>query len=293
MDFHSLELFLHLSSSLHFARTSQVCNISPSALSRTIQRLEMEIGSKLFIRDNRSAELTDEGKRFQNFARDIIGRWEEYQEETAEENAVLKGEVKIYSSVTASYSVLTQLFSAFRRLYPEVHINLQTGAAENAISMIQDGIVDITVAARPDRLSPTMRFKSITETPLVLISPVTECEVAQMVKGDTIPWNTVPMILPEQGLSRRRVDAWFRSKGIRPNIYAEVAGHEAIISMVHLGCGIGIVPLLVLETSSIRQQVNRIRIRPFLKPYSVGLCVMKKRLEAPAVRAFWDLEIHN
>jgi LysR family transcriptional regulator, positive regulator for ilvC len=289
MDFHNLKLFLHLSNSLHFARTSQACNISPSALSRTIQRLETELGQKLFIRDNRSAELTDEGRRFQKIAREIIDKWEDYSKEIADDNSILKGEVKIYSSVTASYSVLTSLFSDFRSRYPEVHINLQTGAAENAFAMIQNGDVDITVAAKPDKLPSTMRFRTITETPIVLIAPLISCEVAEMVKDDDIPWNSIPMILPEQGLSRQRIDSWFRSRGIRPNIYAEVSGHEAIISMVHLGCGIGIVPLLVLETSSIKQQVRRIGQKSFLKPYSVGLCLLKKRLASPVVKAFWDI----
>ncbi len=288
MDFHSLKLFIHLSGSLHFARTSQACNISPSALSRTIQRLENETGSKLFIRDNRSAELTPEGKQFLEFAQDVIGKWEDYSEKAAGDVNIIKGEIKIYSSVTASFSILTGLFSSFRKLYPDVHINLQTGAAENAIPMVKNGQADITVAAKPDKLSATMKFRTVTITPLILISPLIDCEVSGMILNDDIPWDRVPMILPEQGLSRSRINSWFSQKGIRPNIYAEVAGHEAIISMVHLGCGIGVVPLLVLENSTLKDKVRQIEIRHFLKPYSVGLCVLKKRLDSPVVWAFWE-----
>src|SRR5690606_30075247 len=65
MDFAELRLFLHLSRSLHFGRTSTECHISPSALSRAIQRLERDVGHALFARDNRSVELTPKGKRFQ------------------------------------------------------------------------------------------------------------------------------------------------------------------------------------------------------------------------------------
>ena len=78
------------------------------------------------------------------------------------------------------------------------------------------------------------------------------------------------MILAEQALSRRRVDAWFRKKGLRPRIYAEVAGHEAILSMVRLGCGVGVVPALVLETSSFRDQIRVLQVTPALTPYRVG-----------------------
>ncbi|RJX28067.1 MAG: HTH-type transcriptional activator IlvY, partial [Desulfurivibrio sp.] len=59
----------------------------------------------------------------------------------------------------------------------------------------------------------------------------------------------------ERGLGRRRLDKWFQERGITPNIYAQVAGNEAIITMVGLGCGIGVVPQLVLDKSPMLDQV--------------------------------------
>ena len=64
MDYHDLRLFLHLSRTLHFTRTSRECSISLSALSRTVQRLEGEVGHALFVRDRRSVELTPAGELF-------------------------------------------------------------------------------------------------------------------------------------------------------------------------------------------------------------------------------------
>ena len=58
MNLETLQLFLHLSRTLHFGRTSQECSVSPSALSRSIARLEEELGTRLLTRDNRSATLT-------------------------------------------------------------------------------------------------------------------------------------------------------------------------------------------------------------------------------------------
>ena len=54
MDYDDLRLFLHLSRTLHFGRTSRECHISPSALSRTVQRLERELGWPLLERDHRT-----------------------------------------------------------------------------------------------------------------------------------------------------------------------------------------------------------------------------------------------
>jgi LysR family positive regulator for ilvC len=289
MDFHSIELFLHLSNTLHFGKTSQACHISPSALSRTISRLEEEIGSRLFVRDNRSVELSDVGTRFKVYARSTMDQWQQFRESLMTEEDALQGEIILYCSVTAAFGILADLFSRFRENYPQIHIHLQTGDAANSIERVLEGSADITVAARPEKIPNNLLFKTITNTPLQFIAPVVPCEVTAQTTQTPIPWRDVPMILAEQALSRRRVDAWFRRRGIRPNIYAEVAGHEAILSMVRLGCGVGVVPALVLETSPFRDEVRVLEVTPALTPYRVGICLHKRRLGSPVVRAFWEI----
>jgi len=75
MDPRSLELFLHLARTLHFGKTSRECHVSPSALSRTIQRMEAELGSELFARDRRSVELTPAGGVFETYASETLARF--------------------------------------------------------------------------------------------------------------------------------------------------------------------------------------------------------------------------
>jgi LysR family positive regulator for ilvC len=97
------------------------------------------------------------------------------------------------------------------------------------------------------------------------------------------------MVVSETGLSRTRVDSWFRARKVRPNVYAEVSGHEAIISMVRLGCGVGVVPRVVLERFAQKGEVRVLDVEPPLEPYVVGLCAHRRRLASPLVKAFWDI----
>jgi LysR family positive regulator for ilvC len=60
----------------------------------------------------------------------------------------------------------------------------------------------------------------------------------------------MPIILPEHGVARKRFEQWFRLRyGGRPNVYAQVSGQEALVSMVALGCGIGLSPIVVVDNS--------------------------------------------
>lgn len=60
----------------------------------------------------------------------------------------------------------------------------------------------------------------------------------------------MPFIMADQGPVRRRIELWFRRNKIsNPMIYATVGGHEAMVSMVALGCGVALLPEVVLENS--------------------------------------------
>lgn len=101
------------------------------------------------------------------------------------------------------------------------------------------------------------------------------------------------MILSETGLARKRVNSWFRARSITPEIYAQVSGNEAIVSMVSLGFGVGVVPSLVVENSPRQVNVRVLHIEPELEPFSIGICSLRRRLADPLISAFWALNSDN
>ncbi|WDP91000.1 MAG: HTH-type transcriptional activator IlvY [Desulfobacter sp.] len=288
MDIRTLELFRHLSNTLHFTRTSQACNISPSALSRVVQRIEAEVGEQLFYRDNRSVELTYAGFAFKKYAEDVLGRWDRLQGELSEEE-VLQGELSVYCSVTAAYSILPEIITRYRAVHPGVQIRLQTGDPARAIGRLMNRDADVVIAALPGKLQKGLSFLTMAESPLVFISARQYPEAVIRVGDGGMDWENTPMILAETGLSRERMDLWFAQNGVVPNIYSRVAGHEAILALVNLGCGVGLVPKLVLDKSPLAKEMRMLSGMPELPPYEIGLCTREKSLDNPRIRALWEI----
>ena len=290
MNLKTLNHFLALADTLHFGRASEECHISISALSRNIRQLEEELGVSLFNRDNRTVELTAEGQKFLQFARDTASQWNLIRHELTDKSGQLSGEISIYCSVTASYSFLYELLNRFRPVHPGIEIKLHTGDPDRAISRILDGNEEVTIAARPDIVHRGLAFKPITQSPLLFIAPLQpQPNLPTTSPKNTAEWAQVPMILSEAGVSRGCVDEWFREQGIAPNIYAQVAGNEAIVSMVSLGFGIGVVPKIVLDNSPLAERVQVLEVDPALEPFDIGLFTLKKSLKNPLVSAFWEL----
>jgi len=74
-----------------------------------------------------------------------------------------------------------------------------------------------------------------------------------------------------------------------PKIYASVAGHEAIVPMVALGCGVALLPDVVIKHSPVANQVSYLNLKKPIEPFELGICVQKKRLQEPIIKAFWEL----
>ncbi|MDD2734603.1 MAG: HTH-type transcriptional activator IlvY [Desulfuromonadaceae bacterium] len=288
MDIRELEIFLSAAEHLHFGRASQACNLSPSALTRAIQRMEEQLEQPLFLRDNRTVTLSPAGERLKAYARSSIQEWRMFRSSIKNEQSVA-GTLSIFASITAVYGILPQLLESYRNCYPEVQLELRTGAAEQAVAQVQSGEIDVAVAALPDRHRSSIEFLPMVTIPLIFIAPKQPGLVTTLEKQGSLDLSRTPLVLPQTGVSRRRIDHWLKEQRIIPNITSEVSGNEAIIAMVRLGCGVGIVPQLVLERSPFRDEISIVENAPKLEPYVVGLCSSRKNLQRPSVRAFWEL----
>lgn len=289
MDHETLRLFLTLARTLHFGRASRECHISPSTLSRSIRRLETDLGWPLFERNQREVSLTAQGHRFREYALETLERWERFQVEldiTRERE--LTGTISLYASVTACYGLLPRLLGRFRERHPGVHIELQTGDSANALSMLRQGVVDLTVAAVPERLPKSVQSRTLKHTPLIFVAPTQPCAVSRALVTEERDWTKIPLIVPKMGLGRELTDRWFKRQKQRPNIYGEVSGHEGILALVSLGCGVGIVPQLVLERSPLRGELRIVDDHPMVGGFEVAMCTRRRKLEIPHIRAFWD-----
>ncbi|MEH6582030.1 MAG: HTH-type transcriptional activator IlvY [Halioglobus sp.] len=293
MDTKALRVFLSVADTLNYSRSSELLHMSLSAVSRTIQRIEEELGQRLLERDNRSVQLTMAGREFREYAQRTVEDWQQLRHRLGSESQLM-GEISLFCSVTASYRVLAPILEAFRNAYPAVEVMVHTGDQADGINRVLSGQDDIAVSGRPAQLSPRVDFLALQDSPLRFCAPSGDCAVSRQLHAEDtsaslFDWSTVPFIVPERGISKDLLDDWFLQQGVRPSIYAQVAGHEAIVAMVGLGLGVGVAPELVVEASGMTDKIRYIPVASELTPLTIGLCGLKKRLESPLVKSLWDV----
>jgi len=293
MDYRSLEVFLSVGETLNFTRSASQLHMSVSAVSRTVQRLEESLGQPLFDRDRRNVRLSRAGREFRHFAISTLDGWQQVKSRLGTEDS-LSGEVSVFCSVTASYSVLAPILEAFRASHPAVEIMMHTGDQADGIRRVLSGLDEVAVSGRPLQLAPRLEFLPLLESPLYFYMPTADCALRTMLlpyrdNVEDIDWSAVPFIVPERGVTKDLLDDWMRRNQIWPRIYAQVAGHEAITAMVGLGLGVGIAPALVVDAGGMSDRVEPLAVADALPPLTIGLCSLKQRLASPLVRSLWNV----
>ena len=246
MNFYELEAFLALAKTLHFGKTASKLNMSPSALTRLISRLEEELGVSLFDRNNRQIYLTDQGKVFEKFAQESLSKRADLKVSLSGNGERIEGVLPLYASVTACYTVLPDFIKRLTEKYPGIQLSVETGDPAAAISAVKENRALLAIGAIPETGLASMETVSVVKTPLVYAAskngPYTKLEGSPQ---DIL--SSVPLVLPKAGLARSRFDKWIKSRNVKPIIAAETEGNEAILAIAQLGLGIGLVPQIVLE----------------------------------------------
>ncbi len=243
-----------------------------------MQRLEADLGHRLLERGPRGVWLTAEGHRFRAYAVQALELWRSYREEHPDP-AQLTGRLALFATVTACQALLPDLLAPFRAAHPQVRLDLRTGDAAAALARLDEGEVDAAVAGLPARLPEPLVGRTLAVTELV---PVTA-------RDRPDPGLRGPFVLPQRGLVREAADRWFRARGTAPDVACAPDGHEALLTLVALGCGTGVVPRLVLEHSAVRDRLAVVAADPAPEPFPIGLCVRRTDLRRPLVAALWSL----
>nr|WP_272954644.1 LysR substrate-binding domain-containing protein [Kribbella sandramycini] len=164
------------------------------------------------------------------------------------------------------------MLAPLRAAHPQIRLDIRTGDAAMALARLDEGEVDAAVAGIPKRLPESLVSRTIFTTDVLSVS-------APGMPADG------PYVVPARGLVREAAFRWFRRTGVRPVIAAEPDGHEALLALVDLGYGVGIVPRLVLDTSAFS---GRLVEGPPLDQLPIGLCVRRTDLHRPLVTALWN-----
>ncbi|MBA1245246.1 LysR family transcriptional regulator [Pseudomonas japonica] len=156
-----LQLFIAVIEGGSISAAAEQAGQSPSAVSRTLARLETKLGTTLINRTTRRMSLTEEGKYFFERAKAILQDMEALEEHLAVRQQAPSGRLRINAASPFMLHAVVPYVAEFRQRYPDIFLELNTNdliidlLEENTDVAIRIGtLADSTLHARPLGSSP-------------------------------------------------------------------------------------------------------------------------------------------
>ncbi len=149
MTLQQLEYLLAVDQHRHFAEAARQCHVTQPTLSTMIQKLEEELGLKIFDRSRKPVVPTEEGKELLQQAREVVAGAHRFVELAAELRGELKGTLKVGIIPTVAPYLLPRLLPGFFEKHPKLQLELVELTTGEIINRLKNHQLDAGVLATP------------------------------------------------------------------------------------------------------------------------------------------------
>lgn len=141
----ALEVFAAVAAHGSFSAAGRLLGLTPSAVSRTVDRIEARLGVRLLLRTTRALTLTAEGQAYLAAARRILADLDDAEQQIADQGAP-RGRLRISAALSHGRLCIVPLLGDFVRLYPHILVDI---SLTDAIVDVAGGQADVAVRFGP------------------------------------------------------------------------------------------------------------------------------------------------
>jgi len=149
MDLRHLQTLVALAEELHYSRAARRLHVVQSAVSRTIQDLEQEVGAQLFHRTKRRVELTPAGEALARRAREILAAADRAAAECRRVSEGKLGRLRVAVAGLSGLGLLPEAVRAFRPRYPDVEIEILRMGTAVQLEALAGGRIELALTYVP------------------------------------------------------------------------------------------------------------------------------------------------
>jgi len=144
-----LTYFLEVSKTLNFSRAAERLGVTQPSLSVAIQRLEHDLGVKLFIRSKRGVQLTDSGLRMSGRVQELIESWGKVRSEAKEMVEEVAGHFVIGCHTAVARYTLPLWLPSFLKQNPNLTFEFRHDLSRKITEQVISFQIDFGVVVNP------------------------------------------------------------------------------------------------------------------------------------------------
>lgn len=243
MEMHQLRYVVAVARTGNFSRAAEQCRVAQPSLSQQIQKLENELGERLFDRMKREVKLTAHGEAFLPRAVKILEEVDAAKREANDAKQLLQGTLTIGVLPTIAPYLLPRVLATFARRYPGVEIVVQEDTTERLLRLALAYEIDLALASEPIR-HQRLEVRELFSEELLLALPHGHPLTRNRAVNASDLGGERLIVMKEGHCLGDQVLGFCDRRDVKPQISFRSAQLETVQALVCAGLGISLIPAM-------------------------------------------------
>ena len=287
MDINQLEVLVAVAQEKSFSRAAEVLQRTQPAVSQAVQRLEKEIGEKLFDRSSKDGTLTAAGEVLLEYARQMLNLRQTAHAAVKELRNLHKGKVTLSANEHTVFYLLP-VIAEFRLRYPLIKVEVRRGVASRTPTEVMAREVELGVISFKPNDESVKSIPVFTDELALVVSPKHQLANRRSVSVKELGGES---FIAHNASSpyRQKVIETFEKYRTPLNIAVELPALEAIKNLVELNAGVALVPKLTAEAEIKSGQLKCLTVNEMKLERRLHIIYRRNSVLSQAAQGFLEL----
>ena len=287
-NFEYYKIFYYVAKYENLTKAATALKTSQPAVTRTIHKLEGELGCRLFTRSKTGMKLTPEGRTFYGYVAAGCAQFFKGENDLSNLISLENGTIYISATETALHCYLFQAMEEFNSLYPNVRFKILNNSTTESVNAVKEGKVDLAFVSANLQVAKPLRMKILRKYRDILIAGKRfeelkagkeELSLKELV---SYPW----ISLTAETITRRFLNEYFEKNGLTFMPDMELATTDMILPAVRHNLGLGFIPAEFADAELESGQVFEIKVKEKLPERNIILIYDMEYPQSIAAKEF-------
>ena len=287
-NFEYYKIFYYVAKYENLTKAATALKTSQPAVTRTIHKLENELGCRLFTRSKTGMKLTTEGRTFYGYVAAGCAQFFKGENDLSNLISLENGTIYISATETALHCYLFQAMEEFNSLYPNVRFKILNNSTTESVNAVKEGKVDLAFVSANLQVAKPLRMKILRKYRDILIAGKrfeelkTGKEELSLKELVSYPW----ISLTAETITRRFLNEYFEKNGLTFAPDMELATTDMILPAVRHNLGLGFIPAEFADSQLESGQVFEIKVKEKLPERNIILIYDMEYPQSIAAKEF-------
>jgi LysR family hydrogen peroxide-inducible transcriptional activator len=284
MEMHQLRYFAAVARTGSFSRAAEQCHVSQPSLSQQIQKLERNLGQRLFDRLGRRAVLTDAGRLLRERAEAILESVDDAERRLRNTDDYQRGSLSIGAIPTIAPYLLPLVLPDFLKKLPQVELTIQEDVTQHLLASIVVGDLDLALVALPVNDARIQSEALFTEPLLLAVARKHRLAKRRRITLDDFRTERF-ILLNEMHCLSDQVLSFCKAHDCQPWIACRGEQITTVQSMIAMDQGVSLLPDMARRVDHDKRRVYR-PIADHKPRRTIGVVWRQRRYHSPSAERF-------